>query len=77
MAECGWPDEQAFNALRQASQRSNIRVRDLAARIVAITAASGSRPASRSAGRLARAQNAESITFVHQAARRRSPEKTG
>jgi hypothetical protein len=38
MARCGWPEKQAFDALRRASQRENIKVRDLAARIVAITA---------------------------------------
>src|SRR5262249_17615167 len=49
MAQFGWTEEQAFDALRKASQRSNIRVRDLAAAIAASTA----RPAhSRSASRL-------------------------
>jgi hypothetical protein len=38
MAECGWPEEQAFDALRRASQRENVKVRDLAAAIVAKTA---------------------------------------
>jgi len=38
MARCGWPEEQAFDALRQLSQRKNIKVRDLAAWIVADTA---------------------------------------
>jgi hypothetical protein len=37
MAQCGWSEEQAFDALRRASQRENIKVRDLAARIVAKT----------------------------------------
>jgi hypothetical protein len=41
MAQCGWPADQAFDALRRASQRSNIRVRDLAAKIVADTAKAG------------------------------------
>ena len=77
MAQCGWTAEQAFDALRQASQRSNTRVRDLAARIVATTAASGGRPTSGSTGRVARAQNAQSTAAVHKAARRRSAEKTG
>ncbi len=40
MAQCGWSEEQAFDALRRASQRENIKVRDLAARIVAKTATS-------------------------------------
>jgi ANTAR domain len=35
MAQSGWPEEQAFDALRRASQRENIKVRDLAARVVA------------------------------------------
>ena len=38
MAQFGWTAEQAFDALRKASQQSNIRVRDLAATIVARTA---------------------------------------
>jgi hypothetical protein len=40
MAQCGWPEDQAFDALRRASQRENIKVRDLAAKIVATTAQS-------------------------------------
>lgn len=35
MARYGWGEAEAFDALRQASQRSNIRVRELAATIVA------------------------------------------
>jgi hypothetical protein len=35
MAQCGWSEDQAFDALRRASQRENIKVRDLAAKIVA------------------------------------------
>jgi hypothetical protein len=42
MAQCGWPEEQAFDALRRASQRENIKVHDLAVRIVATTAHSAS-----------------------------------
>jgi hypothetical protein len=38
MAQCGWPEDQAFDALRRASQRQNIKLRDLAAIIVAKTA---------------------------------------
>ena len=34
MAKYGWPEDQAFDALRRASQRENIKVRDLAASIV-------------------------------------------
>ncbi len=37
MAKYGWPEDQAFDALRRASQRENIKVRELAARIVAQT----------------------------------------
>jgi hypothetical protein len=37
MAQCGCPEDQAFDALRRASQRENIKLRDLAARIVANT----------------------------------------
>lgn len=35
MARFGWGEDEAFDALRRASQRSNVRVRDLAASIVA------------------------------------------
>jgi hypothetical protein len=35
MATYGWPEDQAFEALRRVSQRENVKVRDLAARIVA------------------------------------------
>ena len=38
MAQFGWTEDEAFDALRKASQRSNIRVRDLAVAIVARTA---------------------------------------
>jgi len=37
MARQGWSEDQAFDALRRASQRENIKVRDLAASIVART----------------------------------------
>jgi hypothetical protein len=37
MAQCGWPEDRAFEALRSASQRENIKIRDLAAQIVART----------------------------------------
>jgi AmiR/NasT family two-component response regulator len=37
MAQCGWPEDQAIDALRRASQRHNIQVRDLAAQVVAQT----------------------------------------
>lgn len=45
MAQCGWTGGQAFDALRRASQRENIKVRELAAQIVARTG--GSAPAQR------------------------------
>ena len=35
MGKYGWPEDRAFDALRQASQRKNVKVRDLAASIVA------------------------------------------
>ncbi len=47
MAQCGWSEAQAFDALRRASQRENIKVRDLAARVVASTVSSA--PARRQA----------------------------
>jgi hypothetical protein len=37
MAQSGWPEDQAFEALRRASQRENMKLRDLAAKIVART----------------------------------------
>jgi ANTAR domain len=53
MAQYGWPEDQAFDALRRASQRENIKVRDLAASIVARAARSDpdkrQRPASTAA----------------------------
>jgi hypothetical protein len=42
MAQCGWSEDQAFDALRRASQRENIKLRDLAAEIVARAARSAS-----------------------------------
>ena len=42
MAQCGWPEDQAIDALRRASQRHNIKVRDLAAQVVAQTARAAS-----------------------------------
>jgi hypothetical protein len=42
MAQFGWPEDQAFDALRRASQRENVKLRDLAARIVTNTARSAS-----------------------------------
>jgi len=47
MAQSGWTEEQAFDALRRASQRENIKVRDLATMVVARAASSASprRPA--------------------------------
>jgi ANTAR domain len=48
MAQYGWPEDQAFDALRRASQRENIKVRDLAESIVA--RAAGSAPDKRQAG---------------------------
>jgi AmiR/NasT family two-component response regulator len=44
MAQSGWPEEQAFDALRRASQRENIKVRDLAARVVASTVSPAAGP---------------------------------
>jgi hypothetical protein len=55
MAQCGWTPEEAFDALRRTSQRSNVRVRDLAAVIVAKTVRSA-QPQSRQAMRAAAAQ---------------------
>jgi hypothetical protein len=40
IAQYGWTDDQAFDALRRASQRKNVKVRDLAATIVARAARS-------------------------------------
>ena len=38
MAQSGWPEDQAFAALRQASQRENRKLRDVATDVVATTA---------------------------------------
>lgn len=38
MAQMDWPEDLAFDALRRASQWENIKLRDLAARVVARTA---------------------------------------
>jgi hypothetical protein len=43
MAQCRCSEDQAFDALRRASQRENIKLRDLAARVVAKTAGPASR----------------------------------
>lgn len=45
MAQCGWDADQAFDAMRRVSQRENIKVRELAARIVAHTLDSAQRQA--------------------------------
>lgn len=37
MAQCGWDADQAFDAMRRVSQRENIKVRELAAQVVAHT----------------------------------------
>jgi hypothetical protein len=51
MAKYGWSEDQAFDVLRRASQRENVKVRDLAARIVAGTALPApGQPASASGG---------------------------
>lgn len=42
MVQFGWPEDQSFDALRRVSQRGNIKVRDLAAEIVATAAQPGS-----------------------------------
>lgn len=42
MGQYGWPENQAFEALRRVSQRENVKVRDLAASIVARAARSAS-----------------------------------
>jgi ANTAR domain len=43
MAQCRCSEDQAFDALRKASQRENIKLRDLAARVVAKTAGPASK----------------------------------
>ena len=62
MAQFGWPEDQAFDALRRASQQENIKVRDLAAQIVAQTAQSGS---AQPQARPARADGPASEELVH------------
>jgi hypothetical protein len=59
MAQCGWPEDQAFDALRRASQRENLKLREVAARVVA--AAVSSAPAQgRQTGRSRRATGGNS-----------------
>jgi hypothetical protein len=48
MAQCGWTEDQAFDALRRASQRENVKLREVAARVVA--AAVSSPPAPKQSG---------------------------
>ena len=55
MAQYGWPADRAFEALRRVSQRENIKVRDLAACIVARAARSA--PVQRGAGAASIAQH--------------------
>ena len=50
MARYGWPEEEAFDAIRRASQRENVKVRELAASVVARTVRSAA--ARRHAGSL-------------------------
>lgn len=45
MAQCGWDANQAFDAMRRVSQQENIKVRELAAQIVAHTLDSAQRQA--------------------------------
>jgi hypothetical protein len=59
MAQCGWSAEQAFEALLQASQRGNIKVRDLAARIVAAAATATADRAPAPASPLARSDQGD------------------
>jgi hypothetical protein len=47
MAQCGWPEDLAFDALRRASQRENIKLREVAARIVATAVSSAPAQAGR------------------------------
>jgi hypothetical protein len=44
MAQCGWPEDQAFDALRRASQRENVKLREVAARVVATAVSSTPAP---------------------------------
>jgi ANTAR domain len=58
MARQGWSEDQAFDALRRASQRENVKVRDLAASIVAWAAQPApSRPRSGPASTSARSDD--------------------
>jgi len=68
MAQCGWPEDQAFDALRRASQRANIKVRDLAAQVVAKTVSSASAQRQASPARTAAPVN----EVTHALARRHS-----
>jgi hypothetical protein len=72
MAQCGWPEEQAFDALRRASQRENVKVRDLAARIVAAAASKPAQPQAGSAMTTALLSSTSSPSAVS----RRTPAKS-
>jgi hypothetical protein len=63
MAQSGWPEDKAFDALRRASQRENVKLRDLAAKIVAGTARSASDQAQPGPSRAASHAN-EELTHV-------------
>jgi hypothetical protein len=74
MARFGWSEEQAFDTLRRASQRDNVKVRDLAAEIVARTASPA--PAQRQAGQVlstARSPGAPSSSEAADGSRDRHP----
>jgi len=69
MARFGWPEDQAFDALRRASQRENIKLRDLAAQIVAQTARSASAQRQAGPARAAAAASEEATRATTPAAR--------
>lgn len=78
MAQCGWSEEQAFDALRGASQRENIKMRDLAARIVtqAVRSAAAQRqpgPAAAAATGTEAVSHARIVSTIAGAAARRQP----
>jgi hypothetical protein len=80
MAQCGCVEQAAFDVLRQASQRENIKMRDLAARIVAQTVRSASAgrpadPARTHAPAASQVSHAEVVSTMAGAAARRDDRK--
>ena len=53
MAQCGWSADQAVEAMRQVSQRTNVKMRVLATQIIATTVGTTALPAAAGPDRIA------------------------